>query len=122
MDIYVAHPSSIDYENSLYPAIRELEGEIGHEFVLPHEGSDEIFDSRGFLEKKCDLMIAEVSEPSTGVGVELGWADLFDVPVLCIHREGADISGALSEVAEEIISYSSSNDVPKVIMEYLEAR
>ena len=33
----------------------------------------------------CDLVVAEVSVPSLGVGYELGWATALGKPVLCLH-------------------------------------
>lgn len=36
--------------------------------------------------KACDLVVAEVSVPSLGVGYELGWATALGKPVLCLHR------------------------------------
>jgi hypothetical protein len=36
--------------------------------------------------KSCDLIVAEVSLPSLGVGYELGWAAASGKPVLCLHR------------------------------------
>jgi 2'-deoxynucleoside 5'-phosphate N-hydrolase len=34
----------------------------------------------------CDLVIAEVTTPSLGVGYELGWAAALGKPVLSLHR------------------------------------
>lgn len=34
----------------------------------------------------CDLVVAEVTSPSLGVGYELGWATALKKPVLCLHR------------------------------------
>lgn len=34
----------------------------------------------------CDLVVAEVSQPSSGVGYEIGWAAAMGKPVLCLHR------------------------------------
>ena len=34
----------------------------------------------------CDLVVAEVTAPSLGVGYELGWATALKKPVLCLHR------------------------------------
>lgn len=34
----------------------------------------------------CDLVVAEVSVPSLGVGYELGWATALRKPALCLHR------------------------------------
>ena len=34
----------------------------------------------------CDLVVAEVSRPSLGVGYELGWAAALGKPVLCLYQ------------------------------------
>lgn len=34
----------------------------------------------------CDLVVAEVTVPSLGVGYELGWAAAMQKPVLCLYR------------------------------------
>lgn len=39
-----------------------------------------------------EVLIAEVSTPSHGVGYELGYALGLGKPVLCLHREGARVS------------------------------
>lgn len=38
----------------------------------------------------CDLVVAEVTTPSLGVGYELGWATAWKKPVLCLHRSISD--------------------------------
>ena len=37
--------------------------------------------------RTSDLVIADISYPSTGVGIELGWADCFNIRV--IQNRGA---------------------------------
>ena len=32
----------------------------------------------------ADIVVAEVTDPSHGVGIELGWAILRKIPILCI--------------------------------------
>lgn len=101
MNIYVGHSTNFDFGNQLYELIKDTKFSENHTLVLPHEESDGLFDSRTFLEETCDLFIAEVSRPSTGLGIELGWADELDVPILCIHRESVTPSGALVAVTDE---------------------
>jgi len=36
--------------------------------------------------KSCDVVVAEVSTPSLGVGFELGWAVALSKPVLCLYQ------------------------------------
>ena len=38
------------------------------------------------LASSCDLVVAEVTTPSLGVGYELGWATALKKPVLCLYR------------------------------------
>lgn len=38
--------------------------------------------------KECDCMIAEVSNPSLGVGYEICYALRINKPVLCLYRKG----------------------------------
>jgi 2'-deoxynucleoside 5'-phosphate N-hydrolase len=39
---------------------------------------------------ECDILVAEVSVPSLGVGYELGYAVALKKPVLCLYRLGCD--------------------------------
>lgn len=45
---------------------------------------------------ECEVLVAEVSTPSHGVGYEVAYALSNGKPVLCIHQEGQPISKMLS--------------------------
>lgn len=120
MKIYIGHSSSIDYREELYEPLRESDLDEEHEIILPDDDSDEPFDSREFLRDECDLFFAEVSRPSTGLGIELGWADEFGVPVLCVHSEEAEISSSVSVVAEDLQKYVSKKDLLELIRDRVE--
>lgn len=111
MKIYVGHSSNFPFRDKLYKPLRESKLDREHTVVLPHEDSDEIFDSKTFLREEADLFVAEVSEPSTGLGIELGWADEYEVPIICIHRETSNPSGALKAVTDKIAPYKSKKDL-----------
>lgn len=114
MKIYVAHTSSIDFKNELYKPLRESPLNTQHEFILPHENSSEMYDSKNGL-KDCDLVIAEVSEPSTSMGIELGWADLYGVKILAVYKKGTKPSRSLSAVTNLVYEYSSGNELVEII-------
>lgn len=120
MDIYIGHPSSINYKENLYRPIKQSSLAQEHDVVLPHEDSEDPFNSKDFLENKCDLMIAEVSKPSTGLGIELGWADLFDVSVLAVYSYNCEFSSSVPVVVDAVEEYRSEEDLIKVIEEKIE--
>lgn len=110
MKIYVSHSSCYDYQNELYEPIRKSELNKQHEIILPHEYTTKQFNSKEYL-KNCNLIVAEVSYPSTGQGIELGWANTYTVPIACIHKKEAKPSGSLYVISEAFIGYENSEDM-----------
>lgn len=116
MKIFVAHPGTIDFQHELYGPLRESSLSKEHEIFLPHEGKSQVTKE---LIKQSDLLIAEVSVPSTGSGVEMGWADAFNVPILALHKEGTKRSNSVSYVAKEILEYENSEDLIEKIENFI---
>ena len=52
----------------------------------------EVFERDVAWVEACDVMIAEVSTPSLGVGYEYGLAVQLGKPVLCVYRSGLRMS------------------------------
>ncbi len=121
MNIYVAHSTAFNFKKELYEPLKNSVLASRHNFVFPHENSLELFDSKSFLENKCGLMIAEVSYPSTGVGIEVGWANIFGVKVLAIHKKGTAPSSSVKVVTDKIIEYVSAEDLTKTVGEIIES-
>lgn len=51
MDIYIGHSSSINYRKNLYQPLKESKIAEEHNLILPHEDSEEPFNSKEFLKK-----------------------------------------------------------------------
>lgn len=118
MKIYVSHSSGFDYQNELYQPLRKSELNKLHEITLPHEHSTDQFNSKEYM-KHCSLILAEVSYPSTGQGIELGWANLYDVPILCLYKKGAKTSETLKVISNTFIEYENSEDMAQKLTDYL---
>lgn len=110
MKIYVCHSSAFDFVKELYEPLKMIQG---HELVLPHYGGNDAHSKDVIA--SCDLVIAEVSHPSTGMGIELGWADADGIPIACIHRNDAKVSDAVRHVAKELVAYDGPDDLVRVI-------
>jgi nucleoside 2-deoxyribosyltransferase len=114
MKIYVGHSTSMEFRENLYQPLKDSRIAEKHEIVLPHD-SEEFFDSKRFLREECDLFIAEVSDASTGLGIELGWAEEFGLPVICVFREGSEPSGALKAVTKQVREYRYREELVKIL-------
>jgi hypothetical protein len=118
MKIYVCHSTAFDYEAELYEPLKR-EFATMHEIILPHDsGAD--FNSSEVI-KTSDIVLAEASYPSTGQGIELGWADAAGVPIVCIYKADAQPSGALRHIAKDLVSYVDEVDMVGKITQLLEA-
>jgi hypothetical protein len=118
MKIYVSHSKEIDYVNELYKPIRDSDLNSRHEFFLPHE-SERPTNTKEII-KNSSLILAETSFPATGQGIELGWAEMFRVPILCVYKEGSEISGSLKYITKNFISYTDEKDLIIKLQNYLQ--
>ncbi|OGF22993.1 hypothetical protein A2Y83_00585 [Candidatus Falkowbacteria bacterium RBG_13_39_14] len=82
----------------------------GFDFFFPHDEINKGKFSREII-KECDALIAEVSIPSHGVGIELGWANAYNVPIIFIYKKGSKISGSLKTLSDIFIEYENVNDI-----------
>jgi len=72
--------------------------------------------------KTCDLVVAEVTTPSLGVGYELGWATAMRKPVLCLFR--GDTMRPLSAMiagspAIQTVAYCGQEDARRRITAFI---
>jgi hypothetical protein len=119
--IYVSHARGWDFKNELYSPLRESFLNEKHEIILPHEHGDGLFSSKEFFQNSCDLLLVEGSRPKLGVGIEVGWADAFDVPIFTLYQEGAKQSTSLNSMSSVIVGYESSDDLISKLEPLLEA-
>ncbi len=110
MKIYVSHSKNFDYTNELYKPLKEAKLPV--EFIFPHDDISKPFNSRElFQNHKVDYVLAEVSLPATGQGIELGWADIFNVPIVCIYKKGSKPADSLKIISGDIYEYDNLTDL-----------
>lgn len=94
---------------------------------LSSMGESELSDKEIYLRdiqwlKACDVVIAEVTTPSLGVGYELAYAEALGKPVLCLFRKNQ--SSSLSAMVSgnqsfQVREYVSSGDAKEAITRFL---
>jgi len=115
--IYLIHSGSYDYEKELYNPIEKSELAKKYEFIFPERGK-EINSKRRI--KDSFAIIAEVSQHKIGVGIEIGWADSFNIPLICIYKEGSTPSGSLKFICDKFIEYENSEEIADKLKKELE--
>jgi len=112
MRIYVSHSRALNFEEELYKPLEEYAIASGHQFIFPHDISMSDYPSRSLFESRgCDMVLAEVSLPSTGQGIELGWANTFGVRIIAVHKAGSTVSSSLSHVTKDSFEYKNSAEL-----------
>ncbi len=84
----------------------------------------EIFNRDMEWVKESDLIVAEVSTPSLGVGYELGQAEALKKTVLCLYREADDrrLSAMVSGNSYfKIYKYKNLDDVVGIFKNYFKS-
>ncbi len=117
MKIFISHSRDFDFENELYKPLKNSSLNLINAFFFPHEDGRNVNTQEKI--KYSDLILAEVSFPSTGQGIELGWATGFGVHIICVSKEGAVISSALKYVTTDFITYSDKEDLVNKLTNFL---
>lgn len=111
MKIYLSHSTSFDFKKDLYQPLKD--SNLSKNFILPHEKSLKQNSLKMiFSSKKCKLIIAEISFPSTGQGIELCVANnIYKIPIICFYKKGYNYSKSLKDVSKKFIQYNDSKDL-----------
>ena len=109
-------------DQPIYAAlVRHLQGG-GHTVLTAHMAGPGVFEEDGDLDpvtiydrdtrwvRECDMLIAEVSTPSHGVGYEVAYALGRGKPVLCCHRDGVRVSKMITGNREPGLALAGYRD------------
>lgn len=120
MKIYLSHSTQYDFLNELYRPLQASPLNTKHEIIyfLSDDSPDKTKNSKEVI-RTSDVVIADVSIRSIGIGMELGWADAFEKRIILIHQKEAQLSKYLKLLTEEIISYESSQDLVRQLEQIL---
>ena len=113
--IRVGHSAGYDCQAQLYDVVRGVALPPGVTLSLPHENGAAADCAKTFFAEGCDVFIAEVSTASTGLGMEIAHADMHNVPVACLHREGTERPAAIEKVTPLFMRYESPEQLARHI-------
>ena len=121
-------------DKEIYSKIINLLQKYG-EVLTKHVGDAKIsqigeLDAADFLHKRdmqwlhdSDIVVAEVTAPSLGVGYELGIAETLNKGVLCLYRETPEKSlSAMVQGNKAFIvkKYKTVDDLPEIFEEFFQ--
>lgn len=128
MNIYFA--CSITGGREFEAAYQEIVAALtadGHEIPTSHLVQSDVMENEHELSpqdvyerdvnwiKKCDVLIAEVSVPSHGVGYEIGAALNIGKPVLCIYQKERKVSKMITGNSDPMLSIQAYTNVEEAI-------
>ena len=90
--------------------------------TMQFKGNDtERYDRAMELLRETKIIIAEMSVPSTGQGMELQEAVRLDIPIIVIAKSGSKVSGLIkgSGKIKSILYYNNIEDIEKELIEQI---
>ena len=118
LDIYVTHSSKMDYKNKLYNPLLASKIAKENNLILPRLPQFSSLDTKDIL-INSDLLIAEVTYPATGVGIEIGRAEVSGVKIVCLLKKGEKASRSVTRICEDIIEYDSEKEMIFKVTNYI---
>ena len=110
MKIILSHSTKLPWKEEVYNALRNSSLSKENEIFFPQKKVTEEKITKDLI-KESDVILAEVSYPSTGQGIELGWANILNISIICFYKEGNKISSSLKYITDTFVVYSSMDDM-----------
>lgn len=119
---YVSHPvSARDNAPVFFNALETFAtAQTAYQVVFPSNDNDTLAHTFSQV-AAADLVITEVSSPSTGSGIELGWASALKKPIIAFHQGGAVPTQALQHITDKIFVYVTEAHILEALDQALEA-
>lgn len=130
MKVYIMGPKQLADSNTIpfYEQIVAFTKNYFDEVVCTYpdfwDSKLEIKENYAFMKnmvKGCDLLIAELSTPATGLGVQLEWAVEFNIPVIGILKKGEKASSLAAGLPKitKILEYNDQKELEEMLGEEL---
>jgi nucleoside 2-deoxyribosyltransferase len=81
-----------------------------HEVHFPPEFEGKRVSSKKAVEG-CDVLLADVSLPSTGVGIELGYAEFLGKQVILLKESDKPLQASVAMLSKPCIDYFDFQDL-----------
>jgi nucleoside 2-deoxyribosyltransferase len=96
--------------------------ETGIEVIDGREKPRDIYERDVNWIRESDLLIAEVSTPSHGVGYEIGYALQLEKPVFCLYNQKVNLSKMITGNPDPLLTvkaYRDLGEAEKLLRAYL---
>ena len=128
MNIYFACSITGGREyQAIYQSITDTLLDYGHIIPTAHLADPGVVKFENFVDARevyirdvnwiegCDLLIAEISTPSHGVGYEIAYALNLKKPVVCLYQEGVKVSKMITGNPHQQLNLISYHDKDQAI-------
>ena len=119
-----SNPESVNTYNELVSFIDKEQFDVSSPLdTMQFTGSDYERYTRAIqMLSETSLMIAEMSNVSTGQGMEIQQAAIFGIPILVIAKKGSKVSGLVKgcPVVKDIVFYEDIKDIRAIIEDFIQ--
>lgn len=118
--IFIAAPLTYNFDTGFVESIREWIRDFGYQPIVPHDFAsvtpegDQMtkeISSNFVLLDGSDIILADVTKPSHGVGMEILHAHNAGKKVILIAKQGTLISAMARAFAHNIVEYEDADDL-----------
>ena len=110
---------------TVYKFLKDRGHEITTEFNINRKSRERYMSDEDIYRrdvealKKSDVILAEVSKPSLGVGYEISFGEKLGKRVVCLVKEGIHLSAMINGNPNlDLISYKDKNDLTEKLLRF----
>lgn len=110
---------TLGFDAKAYPSLEDQER--AHLWSVPpsashpiHYHDSEKVDPKEQFKRGVDVFVAEISRPSTTLGIELAYAHLFGARIICLYQEGVEPAEAIVKMADRVVAYPNHQSLGSI--------
>ena len=122
MKVFVSAPYTENLETEFLSSLESILKEADLDVVVPHKYVDEKEDIEKSIKRNfkllddCDMILADVTKPSHGVGMEILYAHQKGKKIIFLRKAGTKVSHMALFHANELVEYNNQKDLKENLL------
>lgn len=120
LKVYFVHSRRIDYNNDIYLPVLRSNILSKHTLIFPETNANKDTYYKDLMEK-ADIFIVDLTNPDTGLNMELKESILLKKPILALAKRSIGYEEKYQKLLKNVIGYDNPQELVSYVERFVES-
>lgn len=120
LKVYFVHSRRIDYNNDIYLPVLRSNILSKHTLIFPETNANKDTYYKDLMEK-ADIFIVDLTNPDTGLNMELKESILLKKPILALAKRSIGYEEKYQKLLKNVIGYDNPQELASYVERFVES-